>query len=466
MKIITCGKWKTRYYYPLIAIILSYIIYISSYYSEVTYYYVLKNDFHLFTLILPFSFLGNLLGGGVCYLITNINERSSNGYKSKVSYDSNNLKSSIKTPLLFDNVESQYQLNICYLFLSSVLEFFTHITEVLVTYDSIDIETNMYLGAFKLIVIELFSKIFLNHSLHKHQVIPSIILIILLLLILHFREMILRQLITDDYDFYNKDYQNYFKQFAIHKFDSPYIFLFIGCYLLNQIFIASTICYDNWLISVKFCNRYKILFYKGIFGVFQSFGIEIFLFIKYKEREIYENISFENILKRLSFPWSSFSNIKRIISIFIFFIVITLYNIFIINTNNLFSPEFVGLVTIFSSFLCVITIQFFDVVIYNNIKFSIVPSAVFLIILPISLIICEVIIFRCCGCEKYTAYKIDERAKIERHLAVRGLFKNDNKDDESNTSREDDSYLSSFKSSKSIRESIKESVTYKTASNL
>ena len=199
-------------------------------------------------------------------------------------------------------------------------------------------------------------------------------------------------------------------------------------------------------MTVKLCNPYKLLFFKGLFGIIPSLLVQILLFYLLGERDKIEDekLTIINLLKRVSFPFSSFNSLKNIIFISLFFIFVGLYQFSIIYTNNKFQPEFVGFVIIFSSGLSIITNEI-NILLYkcSHKLFYLIPIFYFIISLITSLIICEIIILHFCGCDKNTSSNIDKRATIEANSSfqkyIEDQFKEEEKvsiDDISNDSKE------------------------------
>ena len=159
-----------------------------------------------------------------------------------------------------------------------------------------------------------------------------------------------------------------------------------------------------------------------------------------------EEINIKNLYKRLSFPVSSLTLNKNIniCLIILFFIIVTFYVMTFIITINKFNSEFGGFVSIFSSSLSIIAIQIINYIIKgekNNRSIAIICSIhilFFILLLIPSLIICEIIILRFCGCDKNIYSNIEKRANSE----VKSSLKLYEEEDEESKTRSDEQSLS------------------------
>ena len=159
-----------------------------------------------------------------------------------------------------------------------------------------------------------------------------------------------------------------------------------------------------------------------------------------------EEINIKNLYKRLSFPVSSLTLNKNIniCLIILFFIIVTFYVMTFIITINKFNSEFGGFVSIFSSSYSIIAIQIINYIIKgekNNRSIAIICSIhilFFILLLIPSLIICEIIILRFCGCDKNIYSNIEKRANSE----VKSSLKLYEEEDEESKTRSDEQSLS------------------------
>ena len=487
MAFISFGKWKKKNIFIIISIILSYSIFQSEYYSGFYYDCKDKNSPHLFSLYLSFSFLGCILLGGIFFFkfeynikkttsntnnintnnnntrnnntnisINNTNisinntNNSFNNSNSSFNYSNTNIsindkinesikgnsnKKNLETPLLYNEEHDEIFIPMRYFILSSFLEIISNFSFYSLTFDFIDIESKMLFDGFEIIFIKIIDKFIFKHQLYKHQIISMIILIVILVLGINIRERYLKKLLGDDI-IINEQIQEYIKQTFKNKNESNIKFFYPIFIILGCLTSSFNVCFDNWLMIKKLCGPFKLLFFKGIFGIIPTFSIQIFLYFYLGEwgKTKQENIDILNIFKRVSFPFSSFNSILNIIFIIIFFIFVGMYQVSIISTNNKFQPEFVGFVLIISSGLSIISNELVNIFIsgndYKN-KFLIclIPLGFFIIELIISLIICELIIIKICNCDKNIVSNIDKRGTLEANYSFKKYIEDAFKDE-------------------------------------
>lgn len=448
MTFISFGKWKKKNFFIISSIILSYLIYQFEYYSSFYYDCLNFNTPHLFALYFSFTSLGNILFGGILYIIIEKKSKTNNDNitHNKANQNKNNEKGkkNISIALLYDDTFNEIKISIKYFIFSSLLEFLSNFSFSIVL-DFIDIESKMLFNGFEIIIIKIIGTYIFKNYLYKHQIISIIILLILLILGIVSREEFLRAIINNTF-FINESIQKYIQFIAKNKTGSYLKYYYIIFVVFGNITNSLSIWVDNWIMTVKLCNPYKLLFFKGLFGIIPSLLVQILLFYLLGERDKIEDekLTIINLLKRVSFPFSSFNSLKNIIFIFLFFIFVGLYQFSIIYTNNKFQPEFVGFVIIFSSGLSIITNEI-NILLYkcSHKLFYLIPIFYFIISLIMSLIICEIIILHFCGCDKNTSSNIDKRATLEANSSfqkyIEDQFKEEEKvsiDDISNDSKE------------------------------
>ena len=76
MSCISFGRFKTKIYYPIITIILLYIIFNLEYFSGYLYDYKRIKSPNFYCLFFSFSFLGSCFLGGICLFILKHNLRA------------------------------------------------------------------------------------------------------------------------------------------------------------------------------------------------------------------------------------------------------------------------------------------------------------------------------------------------------------------------------------------------------
>ena len=211
------------------------------------------------------------------------------------------------------------------------------------------------------------------------------ITVCLLIMGISIRQNYLEQIIFKDFN-NNNDINNYIKETYKLKEKSHAIIIYLIFALIGNISSAFSICFDNWLMTQKLCTPFKLLFFKGLFGFIPSFSIQILLFIFLGERrklfdengEIQREITIIELIKRVSFPISSFTSFINIFVIILYFILVSFYQISIITTNNKFQPEFVGFVVLISSGLSIITNESVNIYFFGNEKiYYLIPLTYF-----------------------------------------------------------------------------------------
>jgi hypothetical protein len=268
------------------------------------------------------------------------------------------------------------------------------------------------------------------------------------------RETFLMKIVRKQMSFYIKEFEKFLIETTEEKLRTGIIyynyFTFIMVGLLARSF---SVCFDKWLITAKLCDPYKLLFFKGLFGLIPSFCIQILLYFIIGENfttDDSKDISIKNLYKRLSFPFSSFIHLENIIFIITFFILVGAYYTFTIIVINGFKPEFIGFVSIVSSTLTLLTIQVINSIMtgkkHQTITIILIHFFFFVLILIPSLILCEIIILHFCQCDKNISSSIERRASLEVNEALE-LYDTEDDDDSKNRTfnSEDFSYRVSSK---------------------
>jgi len=422
MGFISFRKFKKKNIFVFASILLSYFMFQSEYYSE--FYYDCKNvnSPNLFSLYFSFMFLGCFIfGGNYYFLFERIKKNIPKNNNQNKAKKENNEKKSLTSDLLYNEEENNIYVPIKYFIFSAFLELLSNFFSYSLAFDFIDIESKMLLDGFIIIFIKLFEKFIFKNELYKHQIISMILLLCLLIMGIVIREKYLENIILDNFNI-NNDIQEIIKETYKLKIKSHLIIIYLIFALSGNIASAFSICFDNWLMKKKLCTPFRLLFFKGLFGFIPSFSIQILLFVFLGERrrilgknsEMPEELNIIEMIKRLSFPISSFKSFKNIFIIILYFILVGFYQISIITTNNKFQPEFVGFVVLIASGLSIITNESVNIYYFGNEKiFYLIPLAFFIISLIAALIICEVIILHFCNCDKYTNKNIDKRGTIE-----------------------------------------------------
>lgn len=422
MGFISFRKFKKKNIFIFASILLSYFMFQSEYYSDFFYSCKNLNSPNLFSLYFSFMFLGCFIFGGNYYFLFERNEKQiPKSNKQDKAQKENNGKKSLTSELLYNEEQKEIYVPIKYFIASAFLELLSNFFSYSIVFDFIDIESKMLLDGFVIIFIKVFGKFIFKHELYKHQIISMIILLCLLIMGIAIRERYLENIIFNSSSI-NNGVHDYIQKVYILKDNSNAIIIYLIFAISGNISSAFSICFDNWLMTQKLCTPFKLLFFKGLFGFIPSFSIQIFSFIMLGERrrmfdqngETQGEINIIELLKRISFPISSFKSIINVFIIILYFILVSFYQISIITTNNKFQPEFVGFVVLIASGLSIITNESVNIYFFGNKRiYYLIPLTYFIISLIAALIICEVIILRFCNCDKYTNTNIDKRGTLE-----------------------------------------------------
>ena len=378
MSCISIGRFKTKIYFPIISIIFLYIIFNLEYFSGYLFDYKRIKSPNFYSLFFSFSFIGSGFLGGICLFILKYNLRADfkelkalkqnnnkDNIKNKEYKDNESKRVSLNIPLLYNVKGNKIDIPLKYLILAAFLELITNFSFCSIIFDFMDIERKILYGGFEIIFIKITGKIIFKNNLYRHQIISMIILLILLINEIMFREIFLVKIIHKELKFYNNRFEDYLIKTSNAKLESGIIYYYYFAFIFAGLFSKSlSVCYEKWLITDKLCDPYKLLYFKGLIGFIPALLIQLCLYFTLGENGNIseENINIRNVYKRLSFPIYSFTNniFINIVLIFIFFIFVSCYNITITNTIHKFKPEFVGFVSIFSSSLSMTTIQFIN----------------------------------------------------------------------------------------------------------
>ena len=429
MPCISIGNCYKKIIFPLISIFLSYIIYILEYFSGYFSDYRKYKSPNLFSFFFSFSFCGSLLFGGIFYGILEKNSRNNSIEKLKVNENASKAekgKTKIRFSLLYED-SKRINVPLKYLFLSALLELIQIFSFRSIVFDFMDIESKIVYAGFEIIFIKLISKCIFKYKLYRHQIISMIILLLVLFSAIMFRETFLMKIVKNEYTFYENDYEDYIKDMSNAKLKAGIIYYYyLGFLILGLVAKSIVVCFDKWLITDILCDPNKLLFFKGLFGFIPALATQLVLFyILGETRNINEeSINIINVYKRLSLPISSFTLDNKInkinIAIIIgFFLIVGLYYSIYMKTISEFSAEYIGCVSIISSTISIITIQFINAIIHGNgdekriLRLCLVHFLFFIFILIPTLIICEIIILHFCKCDKNISSSIEKRAKSE-----------------------------------------------------
>ena len=462
MSCISLGKYKKKIFFPILSSLLLFIIFLFEYYSGYFFDFKRINTPNLYSLYFSFSFLGSCIIGGTCLYILKKNIRGNNARlitkkrNNTINKEDNNPKkedennkNNIAIPLLYNKERTRINISIKYLIVSSLLELLANFSYCSIVFDFMDIESKIIYGGFEIIFIKLISKYIFKNHLYKHQIISMVLLLMILFIAIMFRENFLMKIVKKKIKVYKSDFEKYLIESSNEKLKSGIIYYYYFIFIILGLIIKSlSVCYDKWLITDRLCDQYKLLYFKGFFGFIPSIIIQLGLYFTLGEGENIreEAINIKNLYKRLSFPVSSFILNKNIniCLIILFFIIVTFYVMTFIITINKFNSEFGGFVSIFSSSLSIIAIQIINYVIKgekNNKSIAIICSMhilFFILLLIPSLIICEIIILRFCGCDENTYKKKEKRANSE----VKSSLKLYEEEDEESKTRSDEQSLS------------------------
>ena len=449
MSFISCGECKKKNIFIVVSIIFCYLIFQTEYYSSLYYDCHGLDTPQLFSLYFTFTFLGSILFGGLFYIIIENNLRDSrinNIFKGKKKgkKKKKKKKKSITLILLYEEKFKDNPIPIEYFVLSTFLELISNFATFSIAFDFIDIESKMLFNGFEIIIIKIIGKFLFKYPIYKHHIISIIILSCLLIFGIIIREQHLQSIINNEI-IINDSVQKYIQETSKKKFKFNILIFYLAIIIIGNIAGSFSVWYDNWLMDVKLCSPYKLILIKGLLGVIPAFSIQLLLYHYIGEKSKFEGetINLISILKRVSFPFSSFSSFRNIIIIIIFCILVGIYHFSIIYTNNKFHPDFVGLVIISSSGLSLISNEIFNILISESHDkiYYLLPICYFIISLITSLIICEIIILHFCGCDKNTASYIDRRGIIESTNSFRTYLEDEFKENKNNlTNFEDLSY--------------------------
>ena len=431
MTCISIGNCYKKLLFPFLSILLSYIIYILEYFSGYFSDYRKFKSPNLYSFFFSFSFCGSLLFGGIFYGILEKNARNNSIVKIKEDEKNENEndlkgKAKIQFSLLYEDNKKIY-VPTRYLFLSAFLELIQIFSFRSIVFDFMDIESKIVYAGFEIIFIKLISKCIFKYKLYRHQIISMIILLLVLFSAIMFRETFLMKIVKNEYTFYENDYEDYIKDMSNAKLKAGIIYYYyLGFLILGLVAKSIVVCFDKWLITDILCDPNKLLFFKGLFGFIPALATQLVLFyILGETRNINEeSINIINVYKRLSLPISSFTLDNKInkinIAIIIgFFLIVGLYYSIYMKTISEFSAEYIGCVSIISSTISIITIQFINAIIHGNgdekriLRLCLVHFLFFIFILIPTLIICEIIILHFCKCDKNISSSIEKRAKSE-----------------------------------------------------
>ena len=437
MSCISIGKYQKKIIFPILSILLLYLIYQLEYFSGYFYNFKKINTPNLYSLYFSFSFLGSSLFGGIFFfiLVKNIRNNSKQIIPTKKKDEGDQKeeetgKRKISLDLLYDKDGKNIRIPIKYLIISAFLELITNFAFRSIVFDFMDIESKILYGGFEIIFIKLINRYIYKYKLYKHQIISMIILLVVLFIAIMFREIFLMKIVRNEYTFYKNNFEYYIKVISNIKIEAGIIYYFyLGFIILGLISKSILVCFDKWLITDKLCDPYKLLYFKGLFGFIPALAIQLSLFFVLGESgNINEEIiNVRNLYKRLSFPLSSFTLNKKIniILIILFFIFVGLFYTVNIMTINEYSPEYIGFASVISSTISIVTIQFINAIFNGNgnnqsiIIFCLIHFLFFILILIPSLIICEIIILHFCNCDKNVCSNIEKRAYSEVIASLR-----------------------------------------------
>ena len=257
-----------------------------------------------------------------------------------------------------------------YIILSSILFFIQSV----ITFYTIKVRSNTWI--FEILFILLFYQLAFKTKLYKHHYL-SIILIIITGIIL---DLSLGKLQNDI---------------------SEYLFLYL-LKLAREIIYSSIEVMNKYLMEIKFCSVYEIIFYNGLIKLFLLgiFAIFNYYFLNLDNfKEYFDNFNHIELLVLLGFLFTQVG-----LSITILFT----------NKNNTTCHIFI--VYVFGQFA-----YYLDF----SIK-SIIVLICLIFILFMSLVFCEIIELNCFGLSDNTKEKITERARNESRLHENKDLNDDN----------------------------------------
>ena len=444
MSFISLGQFNRKVKCLFVTVILSVIIFLLEHYFEVDEKFSLRENYlHLFTYYYSFSFLGYLVGGGICKLIIYLKSFHENRIKKQIK--SKTTHKSLSSELIFN--ENNPYLFWQYFAFSAFFELMVNTTDICLVVEIIDLDSKILLSGLNILFIKIFSYKFLKYPIYRHQFITTIILSIFIL-ITFFQRIIwfsnyAKDLSNENHDCtYENKYCNdtTFMFIERSKISLEYLIFFNITLLIGFILNGVSICYDKYIMQEKLCDPYKLIFFKGLFGFPVSLIIQILfrIFLK-EERTSREKVDFHTILKRFSFPINGiFSN--NVIYVIIFGIVVTFYKIFYIKTIDFYPPEILGFVSVISSVFASDIIQIIYLWLENNWTNIILCFVILTCVTFLSFVACEIIILHCLKFDENIGLNIDKRAAIEyTDNSINSINSVDTPSSSQNTSNEYDS---------------------------
>ena len=198
------------------------------------------------------------------------------------------------------------------------------------------------------------------------------------------------------------------------------------CLILKHIFLCLILCITKYLIMNKFTPLLKLCFIVGLSEFSISFIIAtIASFIQCKTNTVCktnkgDKYYFDNIIVFVS----KFSEIKFILYFIALVFLGGLYNIFLMLTVSYFLPT--------HCFITFLVTYFFFFIDNYNISYTAnkIVFGLYITALLISLIYYEVIVINCCGLEKNTWERINERSYLENKDDLILMDENDDSDEE------------------------------------
>ena len=283
MSFISIGRFKTKIYFPIISIILLYIIFNLEYFSGYLFDYKRFKSPNFYSLFFSFSFIGSGFLGGACLYILKHNlradfkelkilkQKNQNNNKdnkeNKEKKDNESNRVSLNIPLLYNIKGNKIDIPFKYLILAAFLEIITNFSFCSIVFDFTDIESKILYGGFEIIFIKIIGKIIFKNNLYRHQIISIIILLILLMSEIMLRETFLMKIVHKDLEFYNNRFENYLIDSSNAKLESGIIYYYYLVFIIFGLFSKSlSVCYEKWLITDKLCDPYKLLYFKGLIG--------------------------------------------------------------------------------------------------------------------------------------------------------------------------------------------------------
>ena len=410
---ISLGQFNIKVGCLFIAILLSLTIFFMEHYSMVNINGdVLEYPIYLFTFYYSFSFLGNLVGGGICRLIIYIKEYPEKKLKTE-KIENSTSRNSLANSLIFN--ENTPQLYWYYFAFSALFEFIINTANNSFVVEAIDLDSIILLSGLNIIFIKFFNNKYLKYPVYRHQLFPTLIISIFLLIAFAQRYSWLIKL-SEKYkikypDCPEKNCESDLIFMMIERLNIkiPYRIFSIICLLTVFIFTGISICYDKYIIQKRLCSPFILIFYKGVFGFPISLIIQIIFSIFSEKRTGREKVDFITLPKQFALPIKCI-NSHNFFILFLFFIFSCLYKVFFVKTIDYYPAEILGFLSVISSIFASDIMQIIYLGRMGEYLNIFICFIILFVIIFLALVACEIIILHFWGFDQNIKLNIDKRA--------------------------------------------------------